>query len=50
MAWNTPGSDKSGGGRPPRRRPGGNNPLDAVLDQLRGLFGGSGGSGAGIGR
>ena len=45
MAWNTPGSDKSGGGRPPRRRPGGNNPLDAVLDQLRGLFGGGIGGG-----
>jgi len=53
MAWNTPGSDNSGGssGRPPRRRRPGGNPLDAVLDPLRGLFGGgSGGAGAGIGR
>ncbi|KGM57029.1 membrane protein [Lysobacter arseniciresistens ZS79] len=47
MAWNTPGSDNSGGGRPPRRRPGGNNPLDGVLESLRGLFGGNGG---GVGR
>ena len=54
MAWNTPGSDNSGGssGRPPRRRrPGGGNPVDAILDPLRGLFGGAGGNGgAGIGR
>ena len=42
MAWNTPGSNQSGGSRPPRRNPGGNG-LDAVLDQLRGLFGGGGG-------
>ncbi|HEY0502804.1 MAG TPA: FtsH protease activity modulator HflK [Lysobacter sp.] len=45
MAWNTPGSDNSGGsnGRPPRqRRPDGRG-LDALLDPLRGLFGGGGG-------
>ena len=46
MAWNTPGSNQSGGSRPPRRNPGGNG-LDAVLDQLRGLFGGGGGNGGG---
>ena len=47
MAWNTPGSDNSGNssGRPPRRR-GTGNPVDAVLDQLRGLFGQGGGNGA----
>ena len=46
MAWNTPGSDNSGGsnGRNPRRRPGGRG-LDALLDPLRGIFGGGGGSG-----
>ena len=46
MAWNTPGSDNSGGsnGRTPRRRPGGRG-LDALLDPLRGIFGGGGGSG-----
>lgn len=45
MAWNTPGSDNSGGsnGRTPRqRRPDGRG-LDALLDPLRGLFGGGGG-------
>jgi membrane protease subunit HflK len=52
MAWNTPGSDTPGsgpGGRPPRRRGTDGNPLDAVIDQLRGLFGGGNG-GSGIGR
>lgn len=47
MAWNTPGSDNSGGsnGRTPRqRRPDGRG-LDALLDPLRGLFGGGGGGG-----
>lgn len=47
MAWNTPGSDNSGGsnGRTPRqRRPDGRG-LDAILDPLRGLFGGGGGGG-----
>ena len=49
MAWNTPGSDNSGGsnGRSPRRRPGGGG-LDALLDPLRGLFGGGGGGGGNI--
>ena len=43
MAWNTPGSDNSGSnGRNPRRRPGGRG-LDALIDPLRGLFGGGGG-------
>lgn len=45
MAWNTPGSDNSGGsnGRTPRqRRPDGRG-LDSLLDSLRGLFGGNGG-------
>ena len=46
MAWNTPGSDKSGGDRrPPRRR--GSGGLDGLLDSLRGLFGGLGGGGGG---
>ncbi|GAA5080134.1 FtsH protease activity modulator HflK [Lysobacter panacisoli] len=47
MAWNTPGSDNSGGsnGRTPRqRRPDGRG-LDALLEPLRGLFGGGGGGG-----
>lgn len=50
MAWNTPGSDNSGGsnGRPPRRRPGGGRGLDALLDPLRGLFGGGAGGGGNI--
>ena len=48
MAWNTPGSDNSGNGRgrPPRRRSGGNG-IDDVLDRLRGLFEGGGGSSVG---
>lgn len=48
MAWNTPGSDNSGGsnGRTPRRRPDGGRGLDALLDPLRGLFGGGNGSGS----
>ena len=46
MAWNTPGSDNGGSGRPPRqRKPGGGGGLDAVLDNLRGLFGGGNGGG-----
>ncbi|MGY0558360.1 MULTISPECIES: FtsH protease activity modulator HflK [unclassified Lysobacter] len=51
MAWNTPGSDNSGSGRPPRqRRPGGNG-LDEIVDRLRGLFeGGGNGGNSGIGR
>ncbi|GAB3337080.1 FtsH protease activity modulator HflK [Marilutibacter aestuarii] len=49
MAWNTPGSKNSGNGNRPSRRPPGGGGFDAVLDQLRGLFGGSGGAG-GIGR
>lgn len=48
MAWNTPGSDKSGGDRrPPRRR--GSGGLDGLLDSLRGLLGGLGGDGGGGG-
>jgi len=49
MAWNTPGSDNSGGsnGRTPRRRPGGRG-LDALIDPLRGLFGGGAGGGGSI--
>ena len=44
MAWNTPGSDNSGGSnRPPRSRRPGNRGLDQLLDPLRGLFGGGGG-------
>ncbi|WP_119717677.1 FtsH protease activity modulator HflK [Cognatilysobacter tabacisoli] len=44
MAWNTPGSDNSGGSnRPPRSRRPGNRGLDQLLDPLRGLFGGAGG-------
>ena len=46
MAWNTPGSNEPGpdGRRPQRsRRPGGGS-LDAILDSLRNLFGGGGGS------
>ncbi|RNF82559.1 FtsH protease activity modulator HflK [Montanilutibacter psychrotolerans] len=48
MAWNTPGSNSPGDGqgRPPRRKTGG-NPLDVVLDPLRGLFDGDGGGGIG---
>ncbi|MFC3813938.1 FtsH protease activity modulator HflK [Lysobacter sp. GCM10012299] len=49
MAWNTPGSDNSGGsdGRTPRRRPNGRG-LDALLDPLRGLFGGGAGGGSNL--
>jgi modulator of FtsH protease HflK len=56
MAWNTPGSDNSGGsdpsGRSPGRRKTSNNPLDLLIDRLRGLFGGFGGGdgGGNIGR
>ena len=52
MAWNTPGSDNSGnsGSRPPRKR-GTGNPVEAIVDRLRGLFGQGGGNGTGgIGR
>ena len=46
MAWNTPGSDNSGGsdpsGRSPRRRQNSSNPLDDVLNRARDLFGGGG--------
>ncbi len=49
MAWNTPGSNNSGGSRPPRRNPGGGG-LDALLDPLRGLFGGGGPGGNSIAR
>lgn len=49
MAWNTPGSGNSGGsdpnGRSPRRRQNSSNPLDALLDRARDLFGGGGGDG-----
>lgn len=39
MAWNSPGSNNSGG-RGPRQR--GNGGLDQILDPLRNLFGGGG--------
>ncbi len=46
MAWNTPGSDNSGpDSRPPRKRLPSGGGVDAVLDTLRGWFGGDGGSG-----
>ena len=52
MAWNIPGGS-GGNGRNPRKR-GNTNPLDKLLDPLRGLFGGGsgggGGGGAGIAR
>ncbi|RPE77141.1 FtsH protease activity modulator HflK [Vulcaniibacterium tengchongense] len=43
MAWNTPGSDNSGGsdGRPPRRK----GPGNGLLDNLRDWFGGLGSGG-----
>ncbi len=47
MAWNTPGSKNSGNGNRPSRRPPGGGGFDAVLDQLRGLFGGGGAGGIG---
>ncbi|MFD0740407.1 FtsH protease activity modulator HflK [Lysobacter koreensis] len=47
MAWNTPGSDNSGD-RSPRRRPN-DGGLDALLERLRGLFGGGNGGGGGGG-
>lgn len=50
MAWNTPGGNNSGGpDRSPRRRRGNDNPVDELLDRVRGVFGGGGGGGAGIG-
>ena len=49
MAWNTPGSNNSGNGNRPSRRPPGGGGFDAVLDQLRGMFSSGGGAG-GIGR
>lgn len=45
MAWNIPGGSGNNG-RTPRKR-GNGNPLDALLEPLRGLFGGSGGGGSG---
>lgn len=54
MAWNTPGSDNSGGsdpsGRSPRRRQNSNSPLDALLDRARDLFGGGGDGGSHVAR
>ncbi len=51
MAWNTPGSNNSGGGRSPRQRRSGGNGLDDILERLRGLVDGQGGGGTGgIGR
>lgn len=50
MAWNTPGGNNSGGpDRSPRRRRGNDNPVDELLDRVRGVFGGGGGGGAGFG-
>ncbi|HJW47064.1 MAG TPA: FtsH protease activity modulator HflK [Lysobacter sp.] len=51
MAWNTPGSNEPGpdGRRPQRPRKVGGGGLDALLDNLRNLFGG-GGSGSSIWR
>lgn len=49
MAWNTPGGSNGGSdpsGRPPRRRKGSDNPVDELLDRVRGVFGGGGGGGA----
>jgi len=45
MAWNTPGSNDPGGSdrRPQRSRKPGGGGIDALLDPLRGLFGGGGG-------
>ncbi|TAK38040.1 MAG: FtsH protease activity modulator HflK [Lysobacteraceae bacterium] len=43
MAWNIPGGSGKDGRNPQRR--GGGGPLDRLLDPLRGLFGGSAGSG-----
>lgn len=43
MAWNTPGSDNSGDNRPSRQRKPQGRGLDALIDPLRGLFGGGGG-------
>jgi membrane protease subunit HflK len=41
MAWNTPGSDNGGpDSRSPRKRKPGGSGLDAILDNLRGMFGG----------
>ena len=46
MAWNTPGSDNGGSdNRPTRQRKPGGAGLDAVLDNLRGMFSGDGGGG-----
>ena len=43
MAWNIPGGSGKDS-RNPRRR-GGGNPLDRILDPLRGVFGGNGDGG-----
>jgi membrane protease subunit HflK len=48
MAWNIPGGSGKDG-RNPRQRGNGGNPLDRLLEPLRGLFGG-GGSAGGAGR
>ena len=46
MAWNTPGSDNGGSdNRPTRQRKPGGGGLDAIVDNLRGMFGGDGGGG-----
>ncbi|MBA3485905.1 MAG: FtsH protease activity modulator HflK [Lysobacter sp.] len=50
MAWNTPGGNNSGGpDRSPRRRRGSDNPVDELLDRVRGVFGSGGGGGTGFG-
>ncbi len=50
MAWNTPGGNNSGGpDRSPRRRRGNDNPVDELLDRVRGVFGSGGGGGVGLG-
>lgn len=43
MAWNIPGGSGTNGRKPSGR--GNGNPLDKLLEPLRGLFGGAGGSG-----
>ena len=48
MAWNIPGGSGKDG-RNPRRRDNG-NPLDKLLEPLRGLFGGGAGGSAGVAR
>ena len=48
MAWNIPGGSGNNG-RTPRKR-GNANPLDRLLEPLRGVFGGGNGGGASIAR